>query len=241
MERQIDLQEISDGKLYRAGDLVKADCGGCIGCSACCRGMGSSILLDPLDCMRISRAAGTDFYGLLSAYIELHVVDGLILPNLRMAEQTDACVFLSGEGRCRIHDSRPGFCRLFPLGRYYHDRTFSYFLQVHECKKEVRSKVKVKKWLEIPDIRAYEQYICDWHYFLKDAQRMLEREADEGIRKRITMAVLQNCYVEPYQGEDSFYREFSQRLKRLESLVYGTENEKGDHDDESEEAGRSGY
>ena len=60
MEREIDLKEISDGKLYSSSDMVKADCGDCKGCSACCQGMGSSILLDPYDIYRLS--TGTDVY-----------------------------------------------------------------------------------------------------------------------------------------------------------------------------------
>ena len=52
MEREIDLKEISDGRLYSSSDMVKADCGDCKGCSACCQGMGSSILLDPYDIYR---------------------------------------------------------------------------------------------------------------------------------------------------------------------------------------------
>ena len=39
MEREIDLKEISDGKLYEANDMVKAGCDDCRGCSSCCRGM----------------------------------------------------------------------------------------------------------------------------------------------------------------------------------------------------------
>ena len=49
MERRIDMNEVSDGRLYKANDLVKADCGGCQGCSDCSQGMGSSITLDPLE------------------------------------------------------------------------------------------------------------------------------------------------------------------------------------------------
>ena len=49
MERNIDLNEISDGRFYTANDMVRADCQGCEGCSVCCHGMGKSILLDPLD------------------------------------------------------------------------------------------------------------------------------------------------------------------------------------------------
>ena len=54
MEREIDLKEISDGKLYSANDMVKAGCDDCKGCSDCCRGMGESILLDPLDICRMT-------------------------------------------------------------------------------------------------------------------------------------------------------------------------------------------
>ena len=47
MIRNIDMKDISDGNLYTANDMVKADCQDCKGCSACCRGMGDSIVLDP--------------------------------------------------------------------------------------------------------------------------------------------------------------------------------------------------
>lgn len=43
MERHINLNEISDGKLYNLNDMVRADCGDCKGCFACCTGMGRSL------------------------------------------------------------------------------------------------------------------------------------------------------------------------------------------------------
>ena len=77
-------------------------------------------------------------YTSLAGKIELNVVDGIILPNLKMAGAEDGCGFLTEEGRCGIHPFRPGICRLFPLGRYYEENGFRYFLQVHECQKENR-------------------------------------------------------------------------------------------------------
>lgn len=145
MLRNVDLSEISDGKLYDANDMVKADCKGCEGCSACCRGMGQSIVLDPLDVHRLTTGLGVPFEALLSQHIELNVVDGLILPNLKMTESADACPFLNGQGRCSIHAYRPGICRLFPLGRFYENDSFRYFLQVHECPKP-RSK-SINGWI----------------------------------------------------------------------------------------------
>ena len=61
MRRNVDLNEISDGKLYTSNDMVKADCYECQGCSACCRGMGKSIILDPIDLFHLKQATGKDF------------------------------------------------------------------------------------------------------------------------------------------------------------------------------------
>ena len=41
MLRNIDLKEISDGRLYDANDMVKAGSDDCSGCWDCCQGMGT--------------------------------------------------------------------------------------------------------------------------------------------------------------------------------------------------------
>ena len=74
MKRNIRLEDISDGKLYTANDLVKADCYDCEGCSACCSGM-ASIVLDPLDVWLLCTGLGKAFEGLMEEHIELQVVD----------------------------------------------------------------------------------------------------------------------------------------------------------------------
>ena len=84
MLRDIDLNEISDGRLYTANDMVKADCMGCQGCASCCQGMGDSIVLDPYDMYRLCTGLKTTPAALLASSLELGVVDGLILPHLKM-------------------------------------------------------------------------------------------------------------------------------------------------------------
>ena len=53
MRREVTLEEISDGKLYGANDMVKADCQDCQGCCDCCQGMGDTVILDPYDMNRL--------------------------------------------------------------------------------------------------------------------------------------------------------------------------------------------
>ena len=196
------LKDISDGKLYSSNDMVKVGCHDCKGCSACCCDMGESILLDPMDVWRLQRNLGQRFEQLLAGAIDLNFEDGLILPNLKMAPSATGpkCSFLNEEGRCSIHGFRPGICRLFPLGRIYEENGFKYFIQVHECKKQERGKVKIKKWLGIADQKRYEDFVWRWHTFLKNCEEGM-KELDEQNAKVLTVVVLRNFYQMPYQKQ----------------------------------------
>lgn len=219
MRREVSMEEISDGKLYTANDLVKADCNDCRGCSACCQKMGQSIVLDPLDIYRLTFGLRQKFKELLADKLELNVVEGIILPNLQMSGTEEKCAFLNAEGRCSVHAIRPGICRLFPLGRYYDGKSFQYFLQIHECKKENRTKVKVKKWIDTPDLKKNEKYISDWHYFLTDMQKTLATLQNDEKVKKINMLILQTFFLEPYHQEEDFYVQFYDRLEKLKTSL----------------------
>ncbi len=216
MKRQVSLEEISDGRLYSRTDMVRAGCQDCRGCSDCCSGMGNSVILDPMDIYRLTTGLGLTFEMLMTDKIELNVVDGIILPNLKMSSGTETCAFLNAQGRCSIHPQRPGICRLFPLGRYYDPdkdkRDFRYFLQVHECPVPNKTKVKVEKWVDTPDIRRYEKFICDWHYFLEDVEQRIRQEQDEAAVKNIDLFILKLFYIRPYDGNRDFYTQFAERL-----------------------------
>ena len=218
MKRQVDMSEISDGNLYDLNDLVKVQCNDCKGCSACCRNMGQSIVLDPLDIYRSTTGLHLTFEQLLSDTIELNVIDGVILPNLKMNEKTNACTFLNEEGRCKVHAMRPGICRLFPLGRYYENHDFKYFLQVHECKYPNKTKVKVKKWIDTQDLEKNHNFILNWHDFINDLQECFGGMDEEKIKK-IDLFVLQHFFIERYLENEDFYTQFENRLAKAKSVI----------------------
>lgn len=221
MIRDIDLKEISDGRIYTLNDMVKADCQDCTGCWDCCQGMGESIIVDPMDAYRLCLGTGQPMTELLKDKLELHVVDGMVLPNLKLAGEKESCAFLNGQGRCSIHSYRPGICRLFPLGRIYEDGTVRYFLQVHECRKKDRTKVKVKKWIDVPESRKYEQFVVDWHYFLLDLQEKMARRQEEAFQREVNMLVLNRFYLTPYDLSRDFYEQFYGRLKEAGRELLG--------------------
>ena len=82
---------------------------------------------------------------------------------------------------------------------------------MHECPKK-KTKVRVKKWLDTPDIKQYEQFVRDWHYYLKDLQKETEK-APERI-KELSMDVLRRFYLLPYDRDRDFYSQFYERFRR---------------------------
>jgi len=215
-----DILEISDGKLYSVNDMAKISCHDCAGCSSCCRDMGESIWLDPYDVFQLTKNLEKTMEELLVREVELHVEDGLILPNIKMiGDEEPVCGFLNDEGRCSIHAFRPGFCRLFPLGRNYEDGRLTYFVLKDACTAPNKSKVKINKWLQIPNLKRYEQFLIEWH----DLTKMLrgyygENIADEAVIKAINMKFLQVFYLTPY-AEGDFYQMFEKRMEEMKSFL----------------------
>lgn len=221
LRRNVDINEITDGKSYTANDMVKIGCGGCQGCFSCCQGMGSSVTLDPYDMWQLNSFGKMGFEQLFGTFIELHAEDGLIFPNLKMAGEKETCAFLNDEGRCSIHAFRPGLCRLFPLGRMYTEDGFSYIHQIHECKKADKTKVKIKKWMEISDLTKYEQYVKRWHDFTAVCKDALE-ELSEDEKRVLALFLLKTFFQRDYPAETealSFYEEFYKRLYEAEKTL----------------------
>ena len=220
MKRYVSMEEISDGRLYGPNDMVKAGCHDCAGCSKCCHDMVDTIILYPLDVYYLTGGLGRDFTGMIGREAELNVINGIILPNLKMTEQGNCCAFLNDEGRCSIHDFRPDLCRLFPLGRFYENGDFKYFLQSDQCD-QARTKVKVSKWIDTPDQGKNKEYILRWHDLLEQMEEMLADSDDDEFKKNLNMALLNIFYIMPYNTKADFYPQFTERAGRFHDCLCG--------------------
>lgn len=218
-----DLLEISDGKLYGNNDMAKVSCHDCAGCASCCQDMGESIWLDPYDVYQLTKNLGKTMEQLLAKEVELHVEDGLILPNIKMVgEGVPQCSFLNEKGRCSIHGFRPGYCRLFPLGRNYEEDKLTYFVLKEACPAPNKSKVKINKWLGVPNLKSYETFLVEWHGLTKKLREFYaEHLQEENVIKAINMKCLQAFYLTPY-GDD-FYQEFDERIKEMKDFCISLE------------------
>lgn len=206
------IKEISDGKLYCADDMVKADARGCKGCSWCCEDMCDTISLDPYDIYSLCKGLGKDYTDLMAEeYIVIGLHNLISMPHIK--DRGSGCGFLSEKKRCTVHAFRPGICRLFPLGRYYHDDTFSYILQTRGCTMEDRDEVKVSDWLGIKDLDRYEEYVLRWHGVVKKISDFMKEPAQPGVKGRLHERFLKHFYENPYDLSKDFYPQIYARIE----------------------------
>lgn len=218
MISNIDLDDISDGRLYDINDMVKADAGGCNGCSACCHGVGELVVLTPFDVHEIVRHVNVPFEKLLDDRLELRLNDKLLLPHLKMDGEQERCSFLDKDDRCSIHGFRPNICRLFPLGRVYEKDDFKYFLQAGACTKSHLSKIKVKKWIGIQNYAANKTFILAWYQLLKALAFRVKFIRDEQELKAVQEDLLDTFYQIPPDADD-FYVEFFKRIPEAKNRL----------------------
>lgn len=212
MLRDVDMADISDGNFYSANDMVKIGCNDCKGCSDCCRNMSETIVLDPYDVVRLTRYLNQSFESLIGESVALTIIDGLILPILHMENDKKQCVFLDENGRCSVHEARPGICRLFPLGRIYKEDGFAYFLQTEECKAKNKTKVKIKKWIGEADYAGYEGYVNTWHRFLVKQRQEVGKLTDPEKVKAVCMKLLTEFYIKGYHQTEGVFEQIEKRI-----------------------------
>ena len=224
-------------RTYSSGDMAKLFCKECDGCGDCCRCMGDTIELDPYDAFQLTYGLRKDFASLIGPVVGLHENGGMVLPYMQTrpipeeeqkargmhfedGQEPEECVFLSAGGRCQIHGFRPGICRLFPLGRQYAEdgRSQCYFMVEEVTCDYPKTKVRIDKWLGIPDLEDYEAFKIRWHSLVKRVQERLSSPGtDEAFRGKISTLFLQEFYIKSYLGTD-FYEEVSRRMGQVEPL-----------------------
>ena len=77
-----------------------------------------------------------------------------------------------------------------------------------------KAKIKVRKWIDEPDFSRHEQFVSDWHYYLKPLQNYAMTSEDSEKIKALSIQILQTFYLLPYIEDVDFYEQFYQRLSK---------------------------
>lgn len=206
----------SDGKFYTVKDMARTNCNDCKGCHACCTDMGDSILLDPYDLWQFATKESMFFAEMMQdGKIALTQENFMLVPYLCMNEQKNTCCFLNEEGRCSVHASRPGICRLFPLGRDFQRGELSYILLQKLCPAN-KSKIRIEKWIGIVRVNEYQEFLLKWHKFRMTMQQYL-KEASSMEQKQMNLYLIKQFYACNYamQSELEFFDSISDKINKI--------------------------
>ena len=77
--------------------------------------------------------------------------------------------------------------------------------------------MKLKRWLDTPDLARYEKFVNDWHYFLEAVEHTIGDLSNEATAKKINLYILQNFFLLPFAGD--FYEEFDRRLTEARRMI----------------------
>lgn len=110
-------------------------------------------------CYRLSMGLKTTPAALLASSLELGVVDGLILPHLKMNGNTDSCTYLNKNGRCSIHPFRPGSAGSFHWGVTMKIILFHIFSRLTNVQNPARQRAKSVNGIEEPDFSRHEKFV----------------------------------------------------------------------------------
>jgi Fe-S-cluster containining protein len=149
-------------------DVLELSCGP-DGCDANCCTNGPPIVLNPYEISRICAAAGLTYEDLLDI-VESGRADGF---PIIMLPRDPACCFRTENG-CRIYEARPLACRLFPLGRVFHDgRSHMVLPGRNRCAGLVHAPARtVAEFLKDQNTQIYIKMADTWIEFVSEMEKL---------------------------------------------------------------------
>ena len=194
----------------------------CTGCSACCRHVRQSVVLESLDVFRItkylrdrdSNIKSTDDF--LEKHAEIALLDecGFFVFMLKVQDADDACVFLK-ENRCMIHSVKPRACRIYPfIASPTENGRFEYLVSKEQTHHFKGPNVSVSRWMNqyfLPDER--EALHTDFRT-VPHIARLLRQIPEE--RRKQALSLFWWYRYSSFDLDGSFLEQYPINLERLQ-------------------------
>ena len=88
-----------------------------------------------------------------------------------------------------------------------------------ECSEKTRTKVKVEKWIDTPQLATNQAFLQEWHDLLMQVEALINDSEDDVFRKNLTLFLLNTFYLEAYDEKEDFYVQFQLRKNRFRQIV----------------------
>lgn len=230
-DREYDIEILEDNKLKT----------GCNACGRCCRDR-EDILLRPIDIYNLSKELNISEVELVTKYCDVYIGHTSHLPVIsikfrgNLFDSSTVCPFLKKAGEniyhCRVHNRKPGVCRIYPLGRISdNEGVTTYFKQNTTCVEEKDQRVYTfEEWLG-EDYKFQEEFLKAFHELTQhlfdkiNMKKVWDVAEKRGETKIIMSTLLSVLYVprnnvsiseslEQYKTRTEYIDDFCAELKR---------------------------
>lgn len=73
----------------------------------------------------------------------------------------------------------------------------------------------------MPEPKRYDEFVCTWHYFLKDLERVIGKDTSGQAAKTVSLYLIKQFYLIPYNKEEEFYPQFEERMAGAKRALAG--------------------
>ena len=141
--------EIKNSKQVKEDERIRFRC---VRCTACCRYVKGSVVIDSLDAYRLARHLKMEVADFISQYTDPFILDDKLwypIFSLCVTGNEDSCIFLKGSC-CTVRDAKPQACRLYPFWVNPNEpdgTSFTYHVCFEHQHHPKGSLVRVKDWM----------------------------------------------------------------------------------------------
>ena len=203
----------------------------CRKCGKCCKNQ-DTILFSALDVFRIAKKLGIAPDTVIKRYTEVYIGSQSRIPlvHLLMQGKKNACPFLTEEGRCSIHDTKPTVCRLYPLGRVIIGKTqiemldsdpggiVQYILSGH-CGSAKKTHT-VREWLDAFDIPENDEFFYLWTGTQLKLGRIIRALEEKGITHAALNPIWNAIFTKLYTDYDTAQEFMPQFQRNADKLLH---------------------
>ena len=76
-------------------------------------------------------------------------------------------------------------------------------------------KVRISKWLDLPELKSYEKWMLEYHGLLTNVRAALFEYDDESMKQKINIGFLNLFFRTPYDEARPFFEQYKERAERM--------------------------
>lgn len=200
-------------------EKFKTSCRFCYGCCA----RKDAVPMSAYDLFRVAKELNMTITDVINDYCSIHIGSSSLLPVIELKHDTTShkCSLLKN-GICKVSNSRPTVCSLFPLGRFMYldneeNTEIGYIYNGDKGCRKART-YTVREWLETNGLNSDDKEYITWSnlisYLKKTIRKIHKYNIGEDSTNLLYKILVAKMY-DDYDTNEDFLPQLTQRIEEL--------------------------